>query len=183
MRNRGTVGGSLAHADPAAELPGVAVTCDAEIILVGPDGTRVVRAADIFTGALSTMRRPDEIVTELRLPGWRKRQRWAFQEFAPRRRDFALAGVALFYNEDDCGRIHDAHMGVIGAGDRPQRLPTVEALLNDQLMGEELMREAAALPTQAVEPPADLHADGGYRRALIGTLVARSLRAAQVRDL
>jgi carbon-monoxide dehydrogenase medium subunit len=100
IRNRGTVGGSLAHADPAAELPGIAVTCDAEITLVGGAGARIVRASEFLTGPLSTVRQTDEIITELHLPFWPADRRWAFQEFAQRQGDFALAGIALFYDRD-----------------------------------------------------------------------------------
>jgi carbon-monoxide dehydrogenase medium subunit len=183
IRNRGTVGGSLAHADPAAELPGVAVTCDADIILVGARGERIVKAADFFVGPLSTVRRPDEIVTELRLPVWPERRRWAFEEFAQRRGDFALAGVALFYDKDDHGGIRDAHIGVIGACDRPHRLHAVEAMLNGEALDDEVILEAAALAAQGVEPPEDIHADAAYRRALVATLVKRCLHAARARDL
>jgi aerobic carbon-monoxide dehydrogenase medium subunit len=178
IRNRGTVGGSLAHADPAAELPGIAVTCDAEITLVGAAGTRTVRAGDFFTGPMSTLRRPDEIITELYLPFWPEKRRWAFQEFAQRQGDFALAGIALFYDEDQDGRIRDAHVGVIGACHRPQRLTEVEAVLNGHVAGDGLIREAAATAAQAVDPPDDLHAGAAYRRGLVATLVERGLRAA-----
>jgi carbon-monoxide dehydrogenase medium subunit len=181
IRNRGTVGGSLAHADPAAELPGIAVTCDAEITLVGPAGTRTIAADEFFTGALSTMRQSDEIVTELRLPFWPGDRRWAFQEFAQREGDFALAGVALFYDEDQQGQARNAHVGVIGACDRPHRLPEVEAALNGHAIEETLIREAAAIAVQAVDPPADVHGSAAYRRALVATLVERCLRAAAAR--
>jgi carbon-monoxide dehydrogenase medium subunit len=178
IRNRGTVGGSLAHADPAAELPGIAVTCDAEITLVGPAGTRTMAATEFFTGALSTTRQSDEIVTELCLPFWPGDRRWAFQEFAQREGDFALAGIAVFYDEDQQGRACDAHVGVIGACDRPHRLPEVEAALNGHAVEEALIREAAAIAAQAVDPPADVHGSAAYRRALVATLVERCLRAA-----
>jgi carbon-monoxide dehydrogenase medium subunit len=181
IRNRGTVGGSLAHADPAAELPGIAVTCDAEITLVGAAGARTIGASEFFTGPMSTARRPDEIITELNLPSWPKNRRWAFQEFAQRQGDFALAGVALFYDADQGGRVRNAHVGIIGASDRPQRLTAVETLLNGHAVGEGLFREAAAAATRAVDPPEDLHADAAYRRGLVATLVARGLRAAQRR--
>src|SRR6202521_93915 len=92
IRNRGTVGGSIAHADPAAEMPGIAVTCDAEIAVVGTSGARVIPAADFFEGALTTALKPDEIIVEIRLPAWPKQRRWGFQEFARRRGDFAMAG-------------------------------------------------------------------------------------------
>src|SRR5580692_8585477 len=103
IRNRGTVGGSVAHADPAAELPGVAVTCEGEIILFGPAGSRTVRAGDFFTGPLSTLRQPDEIITELHLPKWPSGRRWAFRKYSRREGDFALAGILLFYDEDRQG--------------------------------------------------------------------------------
>jgi len=182
IRNRGTVGGSLAHADPAAELPGIAVTCDAEITLVGGAGARKVAAGDFFTGPLSTVRRPDEIITGLHLPFWPAGRRWAFQEFAQRQGDFALAGIALFYDEDRRGRVCNAHVGVIGACDRPQRLTAVETLLNGRLVDDGLIREAAATAAQTIDPPEDLHAGAAYRRGLVATLVERGLRAAtQVR--
>ncbi|HXO01014.1 MAG TPA: xanthine dehydrogenase family protein subunit M [Stellaceae bacterium] len=178
IRNRGTVGGSLAHADPAAELPGIAVTCDAEITLVGAAGARTIAAGEFFTGALSTLREPDEIITELHLPSWSADRRWAFREFAQRQGDFALAGIALFYDEDRHGRVRDAHVGVIGACQRPHRLPEVETVLNGHPVGEGLIREAAAIAAQVVDPPDDLHAGAAYRRALVATLVERGLRAA-----
>jgi len=178
IRNRGTVGGSLAHADPAAELPGIAVTCDAEIILVGAAGTRTIPAGEFFTGPLSTLRRRDEIITELKLPFWPADRRWAFREFAQRQGDFALAGIALFYDEDQDGRVRNAHVGVIGACNRPQRLTEVETMLNGHPIDDELIRQAAAIAAQTVDPPEDLHAGAAYRRALVATLVERGLRAA-----
>jgi carbon-monoxide dehydrogenase medium subunit len=178
IRNRGTVGGSLAHADPAAELPGIAVTCDAEITLVGAAGSRTMRAGEFFTGPLSTVRQPDEIITELHLPLWPRPRRWAFREFAQRQGDFALAGIALFYDEDRHGGVSNAHVGVIGACDRPHRLTEVETVLNGRSIDQELIREAAATAAQTVDPPEDLHAGAAYRRALVATLVERGLRAA-----
>src|SRR5579862_7980292 len=176
IRNRGTVGGSLAHADPAAELPGVAVTCEATITLVGSAGPRTVPAGRFFTGPLSTSRASDEIVTELHLPPWPLDRRWAFLEFARREGDFALAGVLLFYDENSGGRVGNAHVGVIGACDRPHRLEQVEALLNGRLIDDGLIRSVAAAAAGEVDPPADLHADAAYRRGLVATLTARALR-------
>jgi carbon-monoxide dehydrogenase medium subunit len=178
IRNRGTVGGSLAHADPAAELPGVAVTCEAEITLVGAAGSRTVRAGEFFTGPLSTVRERDEIITELYLPFWPKDRHWAFLKFAQRQGDFALAGIALFYDEGQDGRVRNAHIGVIGACDRPRRLTAVETVLNGRLVDEVLIREAAETAARTVDPPEDLHAPAAYRRALVATLVKRSLRSA-----
>jgi carbon-monoxide dehydrogenase medium subunit len=178
IRNRGTVGGSLAHADPAAELPGIAVTCDAEINLVGAAGARNVAVGEFFTGPLTTLGQPDEIITELHLPFWPMGRRWAFREFAQRQGDFALAGVALFYDEDQHGRVGNAHVGVIGACNRPQRLTEVETLLNGRCVDDGLIQKAAATAAQTIDPPEDLHAPAAYRRALVATLVGRGLRAA-----
>jgi carbon-monoxide dehydrogenase medium subunit len=178
IRNRGTVGGSLAHADPAAELPGIAVTCDAKVTLAGAAGARTVDAGEFFTGPLSTVRQSDEIITELHLPFWPVDRRWAFQEFAQRQGDFALAGIALFYDEDNRARVRNAHVGILGACDRPQRLLEVEAVLNGQPIDDDLIREAAATAARTVDPPEDIHAGAAYRRALVATLVERGLRAA-----
>jgi carbon-monoxide dehydrogenase medium subunit len=178
IRNRGTVGGSLAHADPAAELPGVAVTCDGEITLVGPTGSSRVLGGDFFTGPLSTLRQTDEIVTGLQLPYWPRDRRWGFREFARREGDFALAGVLLFYDEDDGGRVSKAHIGVIGACDRPRRLTQTEAVLNGNAIDDGLIRSTAAMAAAEVDPPDDIHADATYRRGLVATLVERALRAA-----
>jgi carbon-monoxide dehydrogenase medium subunit len=178
IRNRGTVGGSLAHADPAAELPGVAVTCEGEITLFGPTGSRTVPAADFFTGPLSTLRQPDEIITELRLPKWPSGRRWAFRKYARRDGDFALAGILLFYDEDRQGALSNAHVGVIGACPRPCRLTGVETLLNGHIIDDGLIRQAAATAAEEVDPPDDLHGDAAYRRGLVATLIERGLRAA-----
>src|SRR6202023_3162159 len=118
IRNRGTVGGSIAHADPAAEMPGIAVACDAEIAVVGPAGTRAIRADDFFIAPLITALAADEIIVDVRLPAWPAQRRWGFREFSRRRGDFAMAAAAVFYDVDDAGTAHNAHIGAIGVGDR-----------------------------------------------------------------
>ena len=178
IRNRGTVGGSLAHADPAAEMPGIAVTCEAEIAVVGKAGPRIIAAADFFRGPLMTALEPDEIISEIRLPRWPARRRFGFAEFARRRGDFALAGAALFYDPDDRGMARNAHVGVIGVADRPLRLAAVEDVLNGRAINGETVAAAAAAARAAVDPADDIHAGGAYRRALIGTMVERALTAA-----
>ena len=177
IRNRGTVGGSLAHADPAAELPGIAVACDAAIHAVGPSGARIVKAAEFFTGALATVLAPDEIITELHLPAWPTARRWGFEEFARRRGDFALAGIAAFYDLA-AGRAGNAHVGVIGACARPHRIAAAEAALNGRAVDEAAILAAARAAAAAVDPPSDLHADAEYRRALVEVLTERALRQA-----
>jgi aerobic carbon-monoxide dehydrogenase medium subunit len=177
IRNRGTVGGSLAHADPAAELPGIAVACDAEIRIVGSSGPRTIKAGDFFTGALSTLLKPDEIITELHLPAWPAQRRWGFDEFARRRGDFALAGIAAFYDVA-AGRAANAHIAVIGACARPHRIAAAEAAVNGRAVDEAAILASARAAAAAVDPPSDLHADADYRRALVEVMVERALRAA-----
>jgi carbon-monoxide dehydrogenase medium subunit len=178
IRNRGTVGGSLAHADPAAEMPGVAVICDCEIVVVGSAGRRIIKAAEFFAGALETTLENDEVIVEVRFPPWPASRRWAFQEFARRRGDFAIAGVAVFFDQDAEGRIENAHLGVIGAASVPIRLPTVEHLIEGRHLDDALIEQARQAAADAVDPGADIHAGADYRKALVGTLTARVLRAA-----
>jgi aerobic carbon-monoxide dehydrogenase medium subunit len=178
IRNRGTVGGSLAHADPAAEMPGIAVTCEAKIAVLGKGGARVIDAAEFFRGALTTALKPDEIITEIRLPAWPAGRRFGFQEFARRRGDFAMAGAALFYDEDGAGKVGNARVGAIGVADRPLRLTAVEQVVNGNTIDETTIAKAEAAASAAVDPPDDIHASGAYRKALIGVMVERALRAA-----
>jgi carbon-monoxide dehydrogenase medium subunit len=179
IRNRGTVGGSIAHADPAAEMPGIAVTCEAEISVLGKSGARVIKAGEFFHGPLMTALAADEIIVDVRLPVWPARRRWGFREFARRRGDFALAAAAVFYDEDENGKARNAHVGAIGVSDRPLRLHAVEAVLNGRPIDEETIANADAAASAAVDPQDDIHASAAYRRALIGTMVERALRAAR----
>jgi aerobic carbon-monoxide dehydrogenase medium subunit len=178
IRNRGTVGGSIAHADPAAEMPGIAMTCDAEIAVVGKSGAHVIQAADFFQGALTTALTTDEIIVEIRLPAWPAGRRWGFQEFARRRGDFAMAAAAVFYDQDERGKARNAHVGVIGVGDRPLRLTAVEDVLNGQIIDEATIAKADAATSAAVDPQDDIHASAAYRRSLVGTMVERALKSA-----
>ena len=176
VRNRGTIGGSLAHADPAAEMPGVAVTCDAQIMVHGSRGARTIAAGDFFTGALSTALRDDELIVQVRLPGWPTNRRWAFEEFARRRGDFALAGVAVYYDLDANGRAANTHIGVIGASTRPRRIKVAESAVNGPALTEKTIQAAArALEGALDDAPTDLHASAAYRRSLAGALLERAL--------
>ena len=178
VRNRGTIGGSLAHADPAAELPGIVVTCEAEITAIGAAGRRLIRAGDFFLGPLTTALKPEEIIVELHLPPWPAQRRWGFEEFSRRRGDFALAAAALYYDTLPDGTAGNSHVGVMGVGDRPQRLAQVEAMLNGRLIDGDTIAEAERAAAAAVNPSDDIHASAAYRRALIGTMVGRALRRA-----
>jgi carbon-monoxide dehydrogenase medium subunit len=175
IRNRGTVGGSLAHADPAAELPGLAVTCEAEIEIAGRAGRRLMKATDFFQAALTTALLPGELIVSVRFPVWKIGRRWAFEEFARRRGDFALAGVALFYDQDAAGKVERIRIGAIGSGDTPLRLLAVEEMLRGRAIDPAAIREAAALAAMTVAPPDDIHASADYRRALLATLLERAL--------
>ena len=177
IRNRGTVGGSLAHADPAAELPGMVITCDAKIVAVGKSGTRTIDAASFFQGPLITALKPDEIISEIRFPAWRAKRRFGFEEFARRRGDFALAAAMLFYDEDG-DKARNAHVGASGVADRPLRLPAVEQVLNGKAVDEAVIAEADAAASASVDPADDIHASGAYRKALVGVMVERALRRA-----
>jgi CO/xanthine dehydrogenase FAD-binding subunit len=178
IRNRGTVGGSLAHADPAAELPGLALTCGAEIRVVGRHGQRTISADEFFIGPLSTSLRQDELIVELRLPPWRAGRRWAFEEFSRRRGDFALAGVALFYDLQQNGHAGNVQIGAIGVADTPIRLTAAESVVQGKAITEAIAREAGAAASESVHPADDIHAPGEYRRALIGVLTERALARA-----
>lgn len=178
IRNRGTVGGSIAHADPAAELPGIVVTCEAQIAVTGKSGARVIKSADFFQGPLMTALKADEIITEIRLPAWPAQRRWGFQEFARRRGDFAMAAAAVFYDEDAGGKAKNAHVGAIGVADRPLRLGAAEAALNGQKVDDATIAKAEAAASASVNPADDIHASGAYRRSLIGTMLERALKSA-----
>jgi carbon-monoxide dehydrogenase medium subunit len=178
IRNRGTCGGSVAHADPAAEMPGITVTCDAELTAIGPKGKRVIQAKDFFHGPLSTALGSDEILVEIRLAPWKPGRRWGFEELSRRRGDFAMAGVAAYYDLDKDGRATNAHVGVIGACTRPHRVAAAEEAINGKKVDAATIGAAGKAMSAAVEPPADLHASAEYRASLAGTLLERVLTTA-----
>src|SRR5207249_4348727 len=149
---------SIAHADPAAEMPGIVVTCDGEIGVTGKAGLRTIQAKDFFVGALTTALNHDEIITQIRFPAWPAQRRWGFQEFARRRGDFAMAAAAVFYDQDASGRATNAHVGIIGVGDIPRRLPEVEAVLDGRAIDEAAMARAAEVTSASVDAQEDIHA-------------------------
>jgi len=175
IRNRGTVGGSLAHADPAAEMPGIAVACDAAITVAGAGGRHVVAAVDFFKGPLSTALESDELIVDIRLPAWPAGRRWAFEEFSRRVGDFALAGVALFYDLDASGAVHDPHIAAVGVSDRPVRMRASESVLAGSKATVEVIRAAAAVAAQGIDIAEDIHAPADYRSALLSVLTERAL--------
>jgi carbon-monoxide dehydrogenase medium subunit len=177
IRNRGTLGGSLAHADPAAELPMMALLLEADIEIAGAGGARTIAARDFFRGALSTAIAEDEIVTNVVLPALPPATGWGFEEVARRAGDFALAAVATTLSLSGEG-VAEARVAVTGAGEKPLRIAAAEALLRDQGAGPDAIAAAARAACEAVEPHGDLHASADYRRHLVGVLTARALEAA-----
>ncbi|HVX79078.1 MAG TPA: xanthine dehydrogenase family protein subunit M [Bradyrhizobium sp.] len=175
IRNRGTVGGSLAHGDPASELPALAVACEATIEIAGPAGRRSLPADQFFLSPLVTALAPDEIITSLRLPPWPKSRSYGFQEFARRRGDFAMAGAIIFFDKDADEHIRSPHIGAFGIGDTPLRLGEAEQFLQDGRATAQRFEQAAALGVRDIEIRSDIHADSDYRRALLETLIKRAL--------
>jgi carbon-monoxide dehydrogenase medium subunit len=175
IRNRGTVGGSLAHGDPASEMPGLAVLCDAVIDIAGTRGRRHVRAAEFYLAPLTTVLEADELIEGIRLRRWPRQRRWAFDEFAIRRGDFALAGIGLCYDLDDRGNPSDARIAVIGATDVPRRLSDAENMLNGKPLDNATIMAAAEAAARQCNPPEHFQASIAYRRALVRTLVERLL--------
>ena len=177
IRSRGTIGGSLAHADPAAELPAVARALDAEFVVRSRSGDRVIPAAEWFEGYLATARRPDEILVEVRFPAAGPGTGVAFQEVARRHGDFAIVGLAASLTLAD-GAISDARLAFAGIADVPVRAAAAEDLLAGERPSAELFDEAARRATEDIDPPADLHGSSDYRKTVAAAVVRRGLRAA-----
>ncbi|HXC83596.1 MAG TPA: xanthine dehydrogenase family protein subunit M [Trebonia sp.] len=177
IRNRGTIGGSLAHADPSAELPAVALALDAEFVVRGRSGMRVIPAADWFEGYLTTSRRPDELLVQVRFPAAGRGTGISFQEVARRHGDFAVVGLAVSLTLSD-GAIGDARLAFAGVSDVPVRAFGAEDLLVGERPSDELFDAAARRATEDIDPPADLHGSSDYRRRVAAVLVRRGLRAA-----
>jgi aerobic carbon-monoxide dehydrogenase medium subunit len=177
IRSRGTIGGSLAHADPAAELPAVARALDAEFVVRSQSGDRVIPAAQWFEGYLATSRRPDEILVEVRFPTAARGTGVTFQEVARRHGDFAIVGLAASLTLTDSA-ISDARMAFAGLSDVPVRAAEAEDLLVGERPSTALFEEAARRATAEIDPPADLHGSSEYRKKVAATLVRRGLQAA-----
>ena len=177
IRSRGTVGGSLAHADPAAELPAVARALNAEFVVRGPSGERVVPAADWFEGYLTTSRQADELLTEVRFLAARPGTGTSFQEVARRHGDFAMVGLATSVTLN-VGTITDARLAFAGVSDVPARATAAEELLEGERPTAELFDEAARVAAADIDPPSDLHGSAEYRKKVAAVLVRRGLRAA-----
>lgn len=174
IRNRGTFGGSLAHADPAAELPLIVTLLDADIRTIRPaGGTGSYRPADFFLGYLTTVLAADEIVVEIRLPALAARTGWAFAEVSPRAGDFALVAAAATLDLTPERTVAGLRLALGGASPAPVRLSEVEAVAHGRPLDARLLDDLAGIARAAVDPEADIHASAEYRRDVAATLVRR----------
>jgi len=178
-RNRGTIGGSLVHADPSAELPLAAQVLGARLVLRSAKGVRTVEAGRFFTGPMSTALQPDECLEEIHWPLWSEQHAGsAFTEIAMRHGDFAIVAAAAQVALDDEGRCTRATFGLGGAGGTPLAFPKIAARLVGTRLDDAAVQEAANAAAVECEPGSDLHATADYRRHLARVLAARALRAA-----
>jgi carbon-monoxide dehydrogenase medium subunit len=177
IRNRGTIGGSLAHADAAAEYPAVAVALKAEIEIIGPGGDRRVPARDFFISPWTTVLADDEVVKAVRFPSNGGSAGYAIEEVARRHGDFALAGVACAIEVSD-DIISSAGFGLFGLAYATASSPAAEAALSGTAVGDVDVAEIARLTCTELDPPADIHASSAYRKHLATGIVARALTRA-----
>jgi len=166
IRHRGTIGGSLAHADPASELPAVMVALEAELTAVRRGGRRTLPAEQFFTGIFTTALAPDELLTEIRVPGLPSRTGSAFVEIARRAGDFAIVGIAALVTLDDAGRVGRARLALCGVGPTPIRARQAERVLEGERPEGRALDEATDKIVAATDPPGDIHASAAFRKKL-----------------
>ncbi|AEA24764.1 Carbon-monoxide dehydrogenase (acceptor) [Pseudonocardia dioxanivorans CB1190] len=180
IRNRGTVGGSIAHADPAAELPTVAACLDAELVARGPGGERTIPAADFFTGFFTTALAEDEILTAVRVRSVGPATGAAYEEVARRHGDFAMAGVAAQVRLDG-DTVAEARIAISGVDLAPVRATKAEAALAGRTVDDSILDEAADAAVADLSPSSDLHGSAAYRKHVAGVLIRKAVAAAAAR--
>lgn len=181
IRNRGTFGGSLAHADPAAELPALAVALDMTLHTRSGRGPRQFKAQDFFLGLFETSLEPDELLVEVHIPAPAPRTGSAFEEIARRHGDYAMAGAAAVVTLDEAGTVAEARLVYLSLGDAPVEAHSVAAALRGQRPTEAALRDAAAVVDSDIDPISDIHASADYRRHLARVLARRTLARAAAR--
>ena len=181
IRNRGTIGGNLAHADPASEMPAIVVALAGQLRAQSSRGERWIAAAEFFAGALVTTLAADEMLVEVKLPVTKPRSGACFMEVARRRGDFALIGVACTVRIDDDGRCAEARIGLCNAGDKPVLAQDAGASLAGRPIGAAQIDEAAELVQRAIDPGGSIHASKEFQRHLAGVLTTRALAEANKR--
>ena len=180
IRNRGTVGGSIAHADPAAELPALSLALDGSLVVAGPNRTRTIPASEAYLGFLTTTLEEDEILTEVQLRRPPASTGWGFQEFAPRHGDFALAGAIALVTPGSDGAVADARLVAFGGPDAAVRATGAEQTLVGATLTEAVINQAAALAARECLQD-DPRSDAAYRQQITKAMVARALRDAAAR--
>ena len=184
IRNRGTLGGSIAHADPAAEYPAVALALDAELEALSVAGSRTIPASEFFTGLWSTALEPGELLVRVIFPVWSGRSGFGVEEFARRHGDFAIAGAAIGVQVDDNDRISKAAVGLIGLGSTPERAITVEREVLGTKVGDVRASEIGRLALAGLQGvPSDLHGSSDYRRRVGAAMVERAWERATAEAL
>lgn len=175
IRNRGTLGGSIAHADPAAEYPAVALALDASMQVVSSTGVRTIAARDFFEGLWTTTMEPDELLVGVSFPIWAERSGFAVEEFARRHGDFAIAGATVGVEVDDADRIRRCAIGLIGLGSTPERAEAAEAALAGRSIADVEPDDVGRQAMAGLESiPADLHGSAEFRRRVGAAMVARA---------
>ncbi|WP_419846373.1 FAD binding domain-containing protein [Candidatus Poriferisocius sp.] len=178
IRARGTVGGSVAHADPAAELPAVALAVDATVVAEGPGGRRNIAADEFFVGPYANGLAEGELLVSVEFPKLPVGTLYLFDEFARRKGDFAVAGIAgIVEMSEDGVTVGSSRLTAFGIGGTPARLRAAEEVLVDRVLGQEAADEAGAAAAREVEPWDDNHGPATFRRQLISTMLRRSLMA------
>ena len=180
IRTRGTIGGSIAHADPSAEYPAVLAALDGTVVVRGPRGERTLRPTELFQSYLTTSLGPEEILVEVRLPAMAAGAGFAFEEFSRRHGDFAIVGVAAMLVGDE-QRCTTARLATAGAGPTPLRLRSAEEILERDGLSDTAIDTAAARAAELVDPDSDIHASAAYRRNLTRVLTGRALRRAKAK--
>ena len=180
IRTRGTIGGSIAHADPSAEYPAVLTALDGVVLARGPRGERTLRAEELFQGYLSTRLGADEILVEVRLPAMPAGTGFAFEELSRRHGDFAIVGIAAMLAGEGA-RCAAARLATAGAGPVPTRLRAAEVILEREGLTDAAIEAAARRAAELVDPDSDIHASAECRRHLVGALTGRALRRARAR--
>ena len=181
IRTRGTVGGSIAHADPTAELPTLLTLLEGEVQAAGPQGRRTIKWQDFFVSYFATALEPGEICTEVVLPFPSPTAGWAFEEFCRRHGDFGLVGVAALIESDGKNRCTEARLAIAGVGPMPVRATAAEQFLKGQELTADAFEQAGQRVAEQIEPDSDLHASAEYRRHLAAVITARALARARER--
>jgi CO/xanthine dehydrogenase FAD-binding subunit len=178
IRNRGTIGGSIVHADPAAELPALCLALEAEFVLRSAVGQRTIHAADFFRTYLTTAIEPVEMLVDVRFPPWQAQWRWGFQEICRREGDFALVGAMAVLQLDDDAMCQAARLTMFGVGGTPVRLQRAEDMLAGQRLDGRVLDRLAHVVAAELEPDSDIHASAEYRREVGGVVARRAVAMA-----